>query len=412
MLGKYDLVVVGGGAAGLLAGCLGSDAGYKICIIDRLQKPGRKILVSGGGRCNLTKLLSPGELINAYYDRNKFVRNAIYNFDAGSLIAYFRLLRLETVIEKDSGVYPASNKAADVYAALRGRLRENNVEIITERRVDEVLHDAGAVYGVRTGSDILLSERVLLAAGGKGRTELGADGSGFAIAEKAGHNIVSPVGGLVGLTVASPLFSGLAGTVVNGCTVECAGKKSMKFSGDILFTHKGLSGPVILDISRYVEREIYRQKKAEIVICWGKDKKFWEAEFARYRRESGGINVENMLNKYFPRKFVSSLLKFCGINEKIRFAELKKQYMLKIISCLAEYKTEIGRLEPLSGAMVACGGVDISEINSKTLESKLVTGLYFAGEVIDVDGQCGGYNLQWAFSSAALAVKFALAAKK
>ena len=402
---KFDLVIVGGGAAGMLAGCLAAEAGSNVLIIERLQQGGRKILVSGGGRCNLTKLQNPAEMIRAYYNKYIFVRNAIYNFSAEDLITFFAAHGLRTVVEKEGGVYPASNKAADVYMVLLESFVSSGGSMHTGETADEIICAGGAVTGLRCGNKVYLTDKVLLAAGGKGKSELGADGSGFKLAQKAGHSIVEPVSGLTGIRVSSQICAKLAGTVVKGCMLKVGGRKQLCCFGDILFTHKGLSGPAVLNISREVSREYRKSSQVILHICWGKERSFWEKELAAARVQNGSQNIENLLKKFFSGKFVIFLLDNCGIDHKTKIAELKKKHKLILVESIVDCKITISALEPLAKAMVCSGGVKTAEISSNTLESKLVRGLFFSGEVIDIDGECGGYNLQWAFSSAALAVR-------
>lgn len=406
MIECYDLIVVGGGAAGLVGGILAGRAGLRVLTVERMEKAGRKILATGGGRCNLTRDIPVVELLEGYYGKKNFIRTAIYDFQPESVIEFFKSLGLDCIREDGGGVYPASQKAVDVFRALVDGYVAAGGELALGVGVEEIRVADGAVSGVFGSGVEYRAKSVLIAGGGCSMKELGSDGSAFELARRVGHRVVQPCPGLVGLVIPVLENSGIAGISLQARVSVGSGKSAESLTGDILFTHKGLSGPVILDISRFVSREIADGLVGEIVVSWGaRSKEEWKKEFLRGREEAGKKNLDGFLGNFFAKSFVGFILGFAGVDGKTTLATLKKAEFERLLTVLGECRLEVARTEGFAKSMVTSGGVDTAEINRKTMESRVVGNLYFAGEVLDVDGRCGGYNLEWAFASAKLAVK-------
>ncbi len=403
---EYDLIIIGAGASGLMAGIWALRSGLRVVLFERLTKVGRRLLASGGGRCNFSRDIPLSELVAGYYGKKNFVRTAIYNFPPRDLLAFFGELGLESVVDDAGGVYPASDKAADVLTALQSAYIGMNGEIITGVTVKKILVQGKEVCGVVAESLRYGSRAVLLAGGGCSMPELGADGSGFALARELGHTIASAVAGLTGLVLKDINCAELAGVSLNGSVKITVGKQVVTHSGSIIFTHKGISGPAVLDISRWVSLEVLHSGSAEISISWNQ----WHAEewrrcFKQGRLDNGKKSLGHFLRDYLPKRFVNYILAAGGIDADIPLAELKREFSDRLSNILGDGKFAVSRSEGLKRAMVTCGGVATAEVSAKTLQSRLLQGLYFAGEILDVDGCCGGYNLQWAFASARLAAE-------
>ena len=403
---KYDLIIVGGGAGGLSGGVFAVKAGLKVLIVERLNKAGRKIVATGGGRCNLTRDIPVGELLEGYFGKKTFVRSAIYSLLPQQIMTFFESLGLKCVIEDGGGVYPDSYKAQDVLKVLESEYLRLGGEFEFDTQVDEILQEGYIVCGVASKGRKFFGGSVLIAGGGCSMKELGSDGSAFKLAKDVGHKVLQPLAGLVGLVVPCLNGADVPGLSLKATVQVGLGKRSEKLFGDILFTHKGLSGPVILDLSRFISQAINDNGGCEIFVSWGGyNREFWEVVIARARIGAGKKSFYNLLCEYFPKRFVSYIFSVAGGTGDIQLSELKNSYKDKVFGILVDSKFEVSRTEGFAKSMVTCGGVFTKEINPKTMQSKLAENLYFAGEVIDVDGRCGGYNLQWAFSSAHLAVK-------
>ena len=401
-----DLVIVGGGAAGLMAGVSAVRAGMKTLIIERLGSVGKKLLATGGGRCNLTRDLPIGELLDGYYGKKNFVRTAIYDFQPAEMIKFFTSLGLECVVEAGGRVFPKSSKASDVLGVLKKEYARLGGELLLGEGVSSILCDDRVCRGVVVDGCEYLAGSVLLSAGGCSMAELGSDGSGFALARELGHKVVQPSPALVGLVVADLPHDKLAGVSLPACSVKVgSGKAAHVFQGDLLFTHKGLSGTVVLDASGIVGRLLEQNKDVKLTISFCNDsKEDWENRFTFWRKSSGVRTISAILSEYFPKRFVKYILDSSNTDESTTLAELKKISQDKIIDFLVASVLEVSRTEGFKKSYVTAGGVDTKEVFPKTLESRRVENLYFAGEVLDVDGRCGGYNLEWAFASARLVI--------
>ncbi len=403
---KWELVIVGGGAAGLVGGILARRCGLEVVILERLAKVGRKLLATGGGRCNFTRAEEPGELLRGYYEADKFVRPALYNFPPLQVREFFAGLGVGSVVEEDNRVYPRTGRADEVLGALQAEYSRLGGRLETGVRVERILVQDGVAVGVQAGEEVYRAERVLLAGGGGSMSELGSDGSGFTLAREVGHKVVPPVAGLVGLVIPELAGEALAGVALPASLSIVGAKAGDSFVGDIIFTHKGLSGPAVLDMSRLVSRKLAQGESVELEISWGgKTREYWREIVLGARAEFGRRSLKSLLLEHLPRRFVVYLL-FCqGVDGEVALAELKKEAQEKVVTYLTGARYKVERTAGLAQAMVTAGGVSRAEITPKTLESRVLPGLYFAGEVIDVDGRCGGYNLQWAFAAAALAVQ-------
>ncbi len=403
---EYDLIIVGGGAAGLMAGIWALRSGLRVMLFERLVKTGRRLLASGGGRCNYSRDIPLTELIDGYYGKKNFVRAAIYNFPPAGIQQFFSELGLESLVETGGGIYPATERAADVLSVLCNAYTHMGGEIVTGTAVNRVLVHNKRVCGIVAESISYNARAVLLAGGGCSMPELGADGSGFVLARELGHTVVPAVAGLTGLVLKDINCTLLAGVSLNGTVKIRVGKKLESYSGSIIFTHKGISGPAILDISRWVSMEVLHCGQAEICISWNQlNVEEWRRIFTQGRSDNGKKSLVCFMREYLPKRFVSYILATCGIKEDILLAELKRDYSEKLSLILGEGRLVVSRSEGLQRAMVTCGGVATTEVSAKTLQSKILQGMYFAGEILDVDGRCGGYNLEWAFASGRLAAQ-------
>ncbi len=384
----YDAIIVGGGASGLFCAHRLSAKGAKVLLLDHNKKLGRKIKVSGGGKCNFTNLdVSP----NHYICPSKhFVSAALKNY---SPHAFLTLLEQYNIAwhEKEHGQLFTDHGSHEIIQMLLDLCQKNGADLRYPEYIQQVSFDGG-MYQVQTKNTIYQSDKLIVATGGLSFPALGASDLGYRLAMQFGHNITPCMPALVGLAL-DPPFADLAGVSI-AAKVRC-GKRSFKHQ--ILWTHRGLSGPAILQISSYIDQG------QTIMIDWLPDFNIIQ----EIKQVDQKIYLHKILNNYFPARFVNFLLAQAKISSK-PLAEIGKRQVSLLESKIHRYevipKTTLG----YDKAEVTRGGVGVSQISPKSLESKIQTGLYFIGEVLDVTGQLGGYNFQWAWSSAALAAQHCL----
>lgn len=367
----YPAIIIGAGAAGLFAG---SILGRKAIVLEKGDRAGRKLLLTGGGKCNYTHDSELPEIFNHYTADRKFIRDALYAMPPSSIIDYFKELSIEPAIESNGKVFPATGKAEDVVSALEKRCSiEYKTEVLTIRKEERFI--------VETTKGTFTSSAVLIATGGISYPHTGSDGKGYELAKSFGHSIERPVPALAPLALEYSLKE--AEGITLNLTIKI-GKKSL--SDSAVITRRGISGPLAENISYLLP------DKREITIS------FLDITKEEIRAENGKTLLKNTIS--LPARLTKALLG--PIGEK-KIAELKKDELNLALERITSLKTNAFAIK--EGAMSTHGGVSMKEINPRTMESKLIPGLYFAGDVMDVDAECGGYSLTWAFASAYLFAK-------
>lgn len=401
---KYDVAVVGAGPAGLFcAGHLGQN-GHSVALIERNEKVGRKLLITGKGRCNITNMSDKNELISSLTKNAKFMYSAFSAFDAYDTIDFFESHGVPIKVERGNRVFPISNKSVDVVDCLYNFVRKNNVDIINGRAVNLNGDGKKITAVVLESGDNIECENVVIATGGKSYPKTGSTGDGYNLAKKIGHNIITPVGSLVPLNVAEGDAAEMQGLSLKNVAISVEdtanGKIVYTDFGEMLFTHFGLSGPMILSASAHLRadgREIY---KVHIDLKPALDNDTLDARILRDFSENSNKNFINSLSKLLPSKMISVIINRSGINANTKVNQITKAQREQLVSVIKDLCFTVTSLRPVEEAIVTSGGVDVGEINPKTMQSKLCENLYFSGEVIDVDAYTGGYNLQIAFSTA------------
>lgn len=396
----YDVIIVGAGAAGLYLGA--HLNGANVLILEKNNRPGIKVLASGSGQCNLTHSGYISAFYERYGDHKSFVKPALKAHDNKAVIAYFESLGLKTMEREDGKVFPASLKAKDVVAALMRQIQhiryQSNVKSI-ER------NEKGFVISLETG-EAFNAKYVVIATGGKSYPTMGSTGDGYSLAQTLGHSIVPPRPGLTGVVTREKTLLALQGQSFKNCIITCTGPKTNRqIKGDLLITHFGLSGPVVLNHSRW----LYPGDQLKVNFL-GKALEIVEKEFLEAVNSNGDKPLAFWLNQLeitdtFKNFIVVALEKELAIQglAQIKLGNIDKLLRKRLLSFLLAYPLEIENLIGYQQAMVTVGGVSLEEVSSKTMMSKTVENLYFIGEVLDIDGDTGGYNLQWAFSSAVAA---------
>ncbi len=404
---KYDVVVVGGGAAGLMAGGYAAQNGADTVILEKMQRPARKLRITGKGRCNVTNSAEVVEFIKHFGKNGRFLRQAFARFFSQNLIDLLEHAGVPLVVERGGRVFPQSGKATDVVDALVKWTRKSGAEIETEKVVKELLFDGKKVCGVKLeDGEIYHAESVIITTGGKSYPLTGSTGDGYIFAETAGHSIVPTRPALVALETFVDT-SRLADFSLRNVNVKLLvdSKKKRELFGELAFTDSGISGPTILSLSRDVVDALNDKKLVSICIDLkpALDEKKLDARLLRELDSNGKKDFRTLLNSLLPMKMIPYCIEQLKIPEDKICHQISGKERRELLNWFKELKFGIKKSRPFSEAIVTAGGVSTKEINPKTMESRLIENLYFAGEVLDLDADTGGYNLQAAFSTGYLA---------
>lgn len=395
-----NTIIIGGGPAGLFAGIHLKKR--EVILLEKNSSPGRKLLISGSGRCNLTHAGNNHEFLRHYGDHHHFLKNALMNFTNADLQDYFSSIGLKLTSDKNGKVFPLSDDAGEVLHMLVDLCLKNRVRIIPNQAVRSI-EKMGEVFHIITSQDSYHCSNLLIATGGKSYPGTGSTGDGYTFAQMMGHTIIPPRPALTPVFIRDYPFAELAGVSLDETRISIYrnNKKVKEGKGDIGFTHKGLSGPGILDLSRFMES----QDTLKVNLC-GQDPDVFRKDYIETCASSGKIAIQTYLKKYpLPKSLLKKILAQLQIDPEINMAMIDKKARTRLTEALCEYPFFIEKMGGFSMAMTTAGGVALEEINPKTMQSRLVKNLYFAGEVLDIDGDTGGYNLQAAFSTGFLAAR-------
>jgi len=396
------VVVIGGGPAGMMAGGTAGSRGLDVILIEKNDTLGKKLLLTGKGRCNFTNDTDINGFINNIPVNGKFLYSAFSKFSNRDLIKFFNDLGVKTKVERGGRVFPASDRAEDILNALKRYLRENNVKI-ARGEVKKILADKQKVLGVilKDGSYIS-SASVIIATGGLSYPDTGSTGDGYRFARELGHSIVTPKPSLVPLETEESWVSKLQGLTLKNISIRVIDSNNSiiyQDLGEMLFTHYGVSGPVILSASSHM-RDMDKNKYRIIIdLKPGLDDEELDRriqrDFSRYSRRY----FSNALDDLLPKSIIPVIVELSGIPYDKYVNQISREERKGLVELLKGLTVTVSRFRPVREAIVTSGGVRVNEINPSTMESKIVKGLFFAGEVIDVDGYTGGFNLQIAFST-------------
>jgi len=402
---KGRVIVIGGGAAGTMAAGQAAAEGADVVLLEKMPRIGRKIAISGKGRCNLTNAGDIRDFVKYYPGNGKFLYSSLMQFNNIDLVNFFKQYGVETKIERDGKVFPVKDDSEVVVKALESFLKANGVKVYLQTPASEVIiGDRKQVSGVRTKSgDIIQADAVIVAAGGASYPGTGSTGDGYDFARKLGHNVISPLPALVPLKTLEQWPRELQGLTLKNveASLWIDDKEQAKAFGEMLFTHFGISGPIILTLSRNVAQALSKNRKAVIKVNLKPDLSFEQLEHIVQNYFQKNINklLRNSLNDLLPRSIIPVVIKLAGINPDKAVNEITKEERIKLISLLQNLPINVVGTLGLTAAMVTSGGVDVKEVNPATMESRLIKGLFWAGEVLDIDGVTGGYNLQAAFAT-------------
>ena len=404
---KYDGIVIGGGPAGMFAAITAAEKGSRVLLLEKNDRLGKKLLITGKGRCNITNNCTAKEVLENIPRNGKFLYSVLGAFPPERIMSFFQNHGCSLKTERGNRVFPTSDRSSSVLECLTKELHRNGVDIINET-VKEILSNENGITGVMTEKRVICAHWVILATGGVSYPATGSTGDGYAMAQKLGHTIISPVGSLVPLESTDVSCSDMQGLSLRNVDVKLMNSKNKvlyRDFGELLFTHFGVSGPTVLSASAHLDEEnckLLIDLKPALDI--GKLNERILRDLDQYCNRS----MENALIDLLPRSMIPVVLKKLNIDPKLQANSLKKEQRRQLVELLKAFPVEIANKRPVSEAIITSGGVKVSEINPKTMESKLVRGLYFAGEVIDCDAYTGGFNLQIAWATAyaaAIAVK-------
>ena len=413
------VVVIGGGPAGMMAAITSAKQGNDVILLEKMKSCGRKLLITGKGRCNITSSLPMDKFIENIPENGKFLYSAFKNFTNQDIITLLKENNVNVKEERGNRIFPLSDRSLDVLQAFENEMKKNNVKIYTETEVKEIKISDNTVNKViylnkKSGTlEEILTEKVILATGGKSYPLTGSTGDGYKIAKELGHTITKISGSLVPLISKNEdlqLCQSMQGLSLRNISMKIVdeekNKKIYEDFGELLFTHFGVSGPTILSSSAH----ILRYKNVEELLQRGKIKLQIDLkpalneeklnlrllrDFEKYKNKQ----IINSLNELLPKKMIEPVIKKAKIKNEKRINEITKQERENLIHVIKCFEITISGFRPIEEAIITRGGINVKEINPKTMESKLIEGLYFAGEIIDVDAYTGGFNLQIAYST-------------
>lgn len=405
---KYDVIVIGGGASGLFSSILLARRGKSVLLFEKNKMLGKKLLITGKGRCNVTNNCDTETVLKNIPRNSKFLYSALYSFSPSDTMNFFEELGVSLKTERGNRVFPTSDNAEDIVNALSDEINRLGVTVIKEK-VTELLTDENNIIGVKCWDNEFLSDNVIVSTGGKSYPNTGSTGDGYKFAASVGHTITDIKPSLVPLETRQSFPKDLMGLSLRNVTLSLfeEDKKKPVYSelGEMMFTHFGISGPLVLSASAHIND--FNKKDYYILIDLkpGLDEQALDKRILRDFSDNPNRNFSNVLKKLLPMKIIPTIIELSGINGEEKVNNISKEQRKKLITLIKNMRIDIKGFRAVDEAIITRGGINIKEINPSSMESKLISGLYFIGEVLDVDAYTGGFNLQIAFSTANLAAQ-------
>ena len=404
---KFDVIVVGAGPAGLLAAGSAAREGKRVLVLEKMRQEGRKLLITGKGRCNITNDAEPGEFVKHVYPNGRFLRSAFAQFFSNDILELLKQYGVDTTRERGGRYFPSSNKSSDVLTALLRWVSEQKVEIRCGERVEKLIIKDQIIEGVQSNGRAFSAKKVILATGGKSYPATGSNGEGYELARTAGHTISRVRPALVPLETGGQVAPKLQGLTLKNvrATVWVDDRKRGEDFGEMIFTHFGLSGPIILTLSRIVVDALYQESKVEVSLDLkpALDDQKLDARLLRDLDAAGKKRVSNLFRNWLPSSMIPVFMDIVGIDPEKEGHQVSSKERNRIRNLMKNFRFIITGHRSFKEAIITAGGISTGEISPKTMESRLVSGLFFAGEMIDLDAETGGYNLQIAYSTGWLA---------
>lgn len=404
---NYDIIIVGAGPAGLLTAGRAAERGAKVLVLEKMEREGRKLMITGKGRCNITNNAPVEEFIKHIHPNGRFLRQAFSQFFSKDIIELLQKYGVEITLERGGRYFPTSNKSSDVLKALLKWVNELNVEIRCNCRVEKLIIENNILKGVQLNNQKFMTKNLILAAGGKSYPATGSNGEGYELARHAGHTIEKVRPALVPLETEGNIAQKLQGLTLKNvkAVVWVNNKKIREDFGEMTFMPFGLSGPIILTLSRTIVDELHKKNNVEITIDLkpALDEQKLDNRLLRDLNEHGKKKISTVFRGWLPTAMIPVFINLLGIDPGKECHQISSKERKNIRYLLKNLPFRITNHRSFKEAIITAGGVSLKEISSKTMESKLVKGLYFAGEIIDLDADTGGYNLQIAYSTGWLA---------
>lgn len=407
MPNQTDVIVVGGGAAGLVCAGFAAKRGRNVLLLEKMERCARKLMITGKGRCNLTNACGRDELIAAVKTNPRFMYSAFSAFSPNDVMKLVENLGVPLKIERGNRVFPASDRAVDVVDALVKFAKSSGAGIETNAKCEALLIENGKIAGAKiSGGNEVYAQSVVIATGGKSYPLTGSTGDGYMLAEQAGHTIIETRPSLISIVTEEDFCRDLMGLSLKNCTLtlkrRSGGKPVFEGLGEMLFTHFGVSGPLVLSASAHMSGDAGNYM-LYIDLKPGLSAEQLDARLLRDFAANSNKDFFNCLSELLPRRLIPVTVKLSGIDGSTKAHQITKQQRVEFAALLKALPVTPAGFRPIEEAVVTSGGVAVKEINPKTMQSRLLDGLFFAGEVIDVDAYTGGFNLQIAFSTGFLA---------
>ena len=406
MTGRKKIIVIGGGAAGMMAAAQAAEAGAEVILLEKMKRPGLKIGISGKGRCNLTNIADRASFIEHFGKNGRFLHQVFNRFFSAELINFFSDLGLEVITERGGRVFPKNGRALQVVKVLRRRLEKSGVRIITQSPVTRLITGGDTLHAVECGNTRYRCDAAILTTGGSSYPATGSSGDGYQLAGLLGHRIINPRPALVPLETVED-FHAAAGLQLRniGLRLLINGKRRDRYFGELSFMTYGISGPIALTLSLTVVDALLRGDQAALLLDLkpALDEQKLDLRLQRDLQKRCHEPLASVLRGLLPRQLVGICLRTTGLDGTMEAGVLPGKQRKKIGRWLKNFRLEISGFRGFDEAIITAGGVDLREIDPRSMQSKLVTGLYLAGELLDLQGDTGGYNLQAAFSTGWLA---------
>ncbi|MBQ6476490.1 MAG: NAD(P)/FAD-dependent oxidoreductase [Clostridia bacterium] len=396
MSDRYDVIVIGAGASGMMAAAEAALCGAKTLVLERNEKPGRKIAITGKGRCNITNDCDSDTFFGSVSRNPRFLYSAYSRFNSQDTIAFFENLGVPLKRERGNRVFPVSDKAFDIVDALKKNMLDNGVRFRPDERVNELLIENNRIKGVKTQSGKSFeAASVVVACGGISYPTTGSDGDGYELAVSAGHTLKSPRPSLCGIDTSDDWTGELAGLSLKNVTLCVQNRKfHYREMGEMLFTHSGISGPLVLTLTSCLQDEQLEMLSCSIDLKPALDEEKLDRSILRRIETNQRIQMSTFAASLLPSRMADLTLKILGIPGDKNVSQLKKEERSSLVKLLKGFPIHLKSFRPIEEAIVTRGGVLVKEIDPATMESKICEGLFFAGEIIDVDAKTGGFNLQ------------------
>lgn len=404
---KYNLIVIGAGAAGMMAAITAARDGRSVLLLEKLPQVGAKLKATGGGRCNLTNTLSNEDFMAKFGRNGRFMQDALRVFDHKALIEFLEGIGVATHAPDGFRIFPTSHSSQTILSAFENEMQRLGVEVLTSQKVQKILHLHNSVTGVETNEEIFYANNVIIATGGLGYPTLGAEGEGHEMAKELGHKVTELHPAMMPLHAKEEWVAACRADTIAKVELKVAIKKHSKFraTGDLIFTKNGIRGPVVLDAAREITPLL--NEYGEVPLLLNLTKGMNEEQITKHLKDAATKNPQStmleLITTLLPAALSNELCHLAQIDAQTTYKKISGAQRAKLIELLAWTPLTVIGHDGFKMAMITRGGVDLKEIDPKTMQSKLIDGLYFCGEIMNLDGPCGGYNLQWSFSSGYLA---------